>query len=234
MFNNNFSNNFYPYYNFPYGQNGPNQNCNKQNIINKILYDPDNYFCFDCHQRMNALNYCDLKNAVFLCYNCCIQHLNMPKEISEVKMGNVAYLDEKYLLPLYHGGNRNLWNFITFQYPLLEKLKIRRIYSNKAMDYYRKLLQSKINNTPKPKLPSKFEAYDSIYKEIIFPENEDGYSSLRNSVEEEKRNDLFIDNIYNGFSSQNKYGGNEDEKIWRQDEKKDIKKIRNVLFKNKK
>ena len=216
MFNNNmYFNNFYPFNNYPYGQNWPYQNYNNPNIINKILSDSYNYICFDCCKRINELKYFDLKNAVFLCYNCSIQHLNMPKEISEIMIVDIRYLNENYLLPLYHGGNRNLLTFISTHFPLVEKIEKRKIYTNIFMDYYRKLLQSKVYNLPEPNLPSKFEVYDSIYMDIINSGNESSYNSFRNNKEEEKNNDKRICNNIEDIKNDQ----NEEKKV-------------NALFKN--
>ena len=229
MFSNNiFNNHFFPHNNYSYGQNKIYQNDNRSTIIKKLLNDENNYVCFDCHKKVNGLKYFDLKNAIFLCYNCSIQHLNMPKEISEIMAEDIQNLDKKYLLPLYYGGNKNLIIFIRTYFPLLEKMEIRNMYSTVAMDYYRKLIKSKICNMPEPYLPRKFEGYNSIYRNIVNPANEIRYNNFRNNVEEEKNNDFYRNNNFNRNISQNKYRQNKDEKIFKKDvdddiEMKDIK-----------
>ena len=223
MFSNNlYNNHFFPHNNYSYGQSKTYQNDNRSIIINKLLNDENNYICFDCHKQANGLKYFDLKNAIFLCYNCSIQHLNMPKEISEIMTGDIRNLDEKYLLPLYYGGNKNLILFIRRYFPLLEKMEIRNMYSTVAMDYYRKLIKAKICNMPEPYLPRKFEGYNSIYRNIVNPANEFGYNNLRNNFEEEKNNDLYGNNIFNNNISQNKFRQNEDENICNKDKDDDI------------
>lgn len=135
------------------------------NIPQRILTEKANYVCFDCGRQMNELNYFDLKNAIFLCYNCALQHQKYPKEISEVVTGNIRTLDQSYLMPLYYGGNKTLIDFIRNNYPLLEKKGRKNIYTSKALDYYRKLIQSKINNIREPIKPSILDGYNSIYDE---------------------------------------------------------------------
>ena len=216
MFFNNLFNDFSPFSNNSYRYSRPETRYpsdNRSIIVRKLLNDEYNYMCFDCRRQINELKYFDLKNGTFLCYNCAIQHSTIPKEISEVLTGDIRKLDERYLLPLYYGGNRNLIEFIRRYYPLLEKMEIKNIYSTKAMDYYRKLIRSKVYNEPEPYLPRKLEGYNSIYKKTVSPTNEHNYNNInkknRLNEEEEKNNDLFRSTIFgdNFFNRKN----NEDE-----------------------
>jgi len=134
-------------------------------MCQKILSEKSNYNCFDCGRLLNELNYFDLKNAIFLCYNCALQHQKYPKEISEVVTGNIRTLDHSYLIPLYYGGNKNLIDFIRNNYPLLEKKGRKNIYTSRALDYYRKSIWAKINNQREPCKPSILDGYNSIYSE---------------------------------------------------------------------
>jgi hypothetical protein len=134
-------------------------------MCQKILSDKSNYLCFDCGCQLNELNYFDLKNAIFLCYNCALQHQKYPKEISEVVTGNIRTLDHSYLIPLYYGGNKSLIDFIRNNYPLLEKKGRKNIYTSRALDYYRKLIWAKVNNQREPCKPSILDGYNSIYSE---------------------------------------------------------------------
>ena len=192
MYFNNLFNNFPYFSNYSYPQCRPESSYSIDNtsiIINKLLRDENNYYCFDCHRKTNGIKYFDIKNAIFLCYNCAVQHSNMPKEITEVMTGDIHKLDERYLLLLYYGGNQNLINFIKRNFPLLEKMDKRKIYSTKAMDYYRKLIRSKAYNEPEPYLPRRLEGYNSIFNNVIDPANEGAYKNHRN--EEEKNNDVY-------------------------------------------
>ena len=171
MYFNNLFNNFFPFrnsYSFrpQSAQQVPYQEDKRYpNISQKILSEHSNYFCFDCGRQLNELNYFDLKNAIFLCYNCAIQHQKYPKEISEVVTGNLKALNQNYLMPLYYGGNKNLIDFIRSNYPLLEKKGRKNIYTTKALDYYRKLIYAKINNLREPCKPRILDGYNSIYSE---------------------------------------------------------------------
>ena len=170
MYFNNLFNDFFPFrnsYSFrpqtanqsPYQEEQRNPNI----IPQKILSDRSNYICFDCGRQINELNYFDLKNAIFLCYNCALQHQKYPKEISEVVTGNIRNLEHSYLMPLYFGGNKSLIDFIRNNYPLLEKKGRKNIYTSRALDYYRKLIRAKINNLREPLKPSLLDGYNSIY-----------------------------------------------------------------------
>ena len=171
MYFNNLFNNFFPFRNsYSFRPQSAQQthyedDIRSINIIQKILSERTNYFCFDCGRQINELNYFDLKNAIFLCYNCAIQHQKYPKEISEVVTGNLKALNQNYLMPLYYGGNKNLIDFIRSNYPLLEKKGIKNIYTTKALDYYRKLIYAKINNLREPCKPRILDGYNSIYSE---------------------------------------------------------------------
>ena len=171
MYFNNLFNNFFPFRNsYSFRPQSAQQthyedDIRSINIIQKILSERTNYFCFDCGRQINELNYFDLKNAIFLCYNCAIQHQKYPKEISEVVTGNLKALNQSYLMSLYYGGNKNLIDFIRSNYPLLEKKGIKNIYTTKALDYYRKLIYAKINNLREPCKPRILDGYNSIYSE---------------------------------------------------------------------
>ena len=174
MYFNNIFNDFFPFrnsYSFRPQTAYPTQyqeETRNPNIImsQKILSEKSNFTCFDCCRPMNELNYFDLKNGIFLCYNCALQHQKYPKEISEVVTGNIRNLDQRYLMPLYFGGNKNLIDFIRNNYPLLEKKGRKNIYTTRALDYYRKLIWSKINNQREPSKPTILDGYNSIYSEI--------------------------------------------------------------------
>ena len=171
MYFNNLFNNFFPFRNsYSFRPQSAQQthyedDIRSINIIQKILSERTNYFGFDCGRQINELNYFDLKNAIFLCYNCAIQHQKYPKEISEVVTGNLKALNQNYLMPLYYGGNKNLIDFIRSNYPLLEKKGRKNIYTTKALDYYRKLIYAKINNLREPCKPRILDGYNSIYSE---------------------------------------------------------------------
>jgi hypothetical protein len=171
MYFNNLFNNFFPFRNsYSFRPQSAQQthyedDIRSINIIQKILSERTNYFCFDCGRQINELNYFDLKNAIFLCYNCAIQHQKYPKEISEVVTGNLKALNQSYLMSLYYGGNKNLIDFIRSNYPLLEKKGRKNIYTTKALDYYRKLIYAKINNFREPCKPRILDGYNSIYSE---------------------------------------------------------------------
>ena len=223
MFFNNLFNNYSPFNNFsnfPYRSYPRPEtaypNDNRSVILNKLINDENNYICFDCHRQTNGIKYYDIRNAIFICYNCAIQHTHLPKEVSEVITGDIRTLEEKYLLILYYGGNKNLIEFIRRYYPLLEKMERYKMYSTKAMDYYRKLILAKTYNEPEPYMPRKLEGYNSIFKNSINPANENNYNNIRNNrammdTEEEKNNDLYNSSCFRGnpfgrYKTKNKNG----------------------------
>ena len=206
--NNNYSpfSNFSNYYNYPYRGQEQEPAYRKPNdttsiIIHRILNDANNYTCFDCHKQINCLKYFDIKNAIFLCYNCAIQHSRYPRDVTEVMFGDIRDLEEHILYLLYYGGNKNLADFMKRYYPLLEKMEKKNMYSTIAMDYYRKLIKSKINNEREPYMPRKLEGYNSIFRKGFNPANENENENVNNF---EDQNNKKNNGLYNSMFNRNK------------------------------
>ena len=168
MFFDNLFSDFNPFSSYTYRQprrkdplSYPVDNCTI--ILRKLFNDEYNYMCFDCHCETSSLDYFDVKNGVFLCYTCAQKHTQLPKEVSLVMTGNIRNLEEKDLLLLYYGGNKNLIEFIRRHFPLLENMQKKEMYCSKAMDYYRKLLRSKAFDEEEPEMPGKKKGYKSIF-----------------------------------------------------------------------
>jgi len=209
MFFDDLFNDYDPFNAYSYRQSRPQtstlfRNDNRSIILRKLLNDEYNYICFDCHREINDLDYFDLKNGIFLCYNCAQQHAKLPKEISQPMTGNIRSLEEKDLLILYYGGNQNLFEFIRRHYPLLENMNINNMYSTKAMDYYRKLLRSKAYDEQEPEMPGKKSAYNSIFQKKINPTRENkNHKNIRDyrtnenlDRDEERDRDIFSSTFF--------------------------------------
>ena len=184
MFFDNLFDNYNPFGTYSFRQPRPQTSTyyreeKKSIVLREILNDEYNYMCFDCHRELRDLDYFDLMNGVFLCYNCAQHHAKLSKEITKPMTGRIRTLDEKDLLILYYGGNKNLLEFIRRNYPLLENKQAKEMYSTKAMDYYRKLLRSKAYNEPEPEMPSKKIAYSSIFQKKINPATEKKQNNLK-------------------------------------------------------
>ena len=136
---------------------------NNNNIIKKLYNDYMNYICFDCHKKNKNLEFIDIKNGIFLCNNCAKKHYNFPKEISEIINQNIREINEENLKILYYSGNKKLFEFVSEEFPQLEKMKIGKMYKTKAMEYYRQLIKSEAFDLIEPKKPNKNEGYISIY-----------------------------------------------------------------------
>ena len=202
LFNNLFNNSspFSNYSNYLY-RNRPKQETFYRNdtrtiIINKLLNDDNNYFCFDCHKKTNIIKYYDIKNAIFLCYNCALNHNHLSNDIAEVMTGDIRILEEKYLLLLYYGGNKNLNDFIRIYFPLLERMDKNNMYATKAMDYYRKLIRAKAYNEQEPCMPRKLEGYNSIFRNKINQGIDYSNNNRRNNHSEMMDIDNDNNNLY--------------------------------------
>ena len=180
----NLFNDFNPYGTYTYRQPRRQEfplfeDDNRSIIIRNLQEDEYNYICFDCHREMDNLNYFDLKNGIFLCYNCAQQHAKLSKEITQPMTGNIKSLDEKELLLLYYGGNKNLLEFIRNHFPLLENMNKKDMYATKAMDYYRKLIRAKAYDEREPDMPGKKKGYTSIFQKKVSPAREQRKKNIR-------------------------------------------------------
>ncbi len=202
MFFDNLFDDFNPFGTYSYRQQRPQtesifRNNNSSIILRKLVNDEYNYMCFDCHRELDDLDYFDLKNGIFLCCNCAQQHARLSKEITQPMTGKIRALDEKDLLILYYGGNKNLYDFIKRHYPLLENMQIKEKYATKAMDYYRKLLRSKIYDESEPNMPGKKKAYTSIFQKKASPAREPKNKNIRQRRIEETERENDEDDINN-------------------------------------
>ena len=208
---------------------------NRSIILRKLLNDEYNYICFDCHCEINSLDYFDVKNGTFLCYSCAQRHTQLPKEVSQVMTGNIRNMEEKDLLILYYGGNKNLIDFIRRHFLLLENMQPRVMYCSKAMDYYRKLLRSKAFDEDEPDMPGKKKGYKSIFfNKVNNPSpSKENQRETRNTYEtrqrqreneennEENNNDYDNDNIFSStFFGDDLFGRNRRNQRRRNEENK--------------
>ena len=226
MFFDNFFNDYNPFNAYSYRQPRPQTSTLYRNdqhsiILRKLLNDDYNYMCFDCHREARELNYFDLKNGIFLCYNCAQQHAKLPKEISQPMTGNIRALEDKDLLILYYGGNKNLLDFIRRHYPHLESMNINTKYSTLAMDYYRKLLRSKAYNEPEPEMPGKRKAYNSIYQKKVSPAREnEAHRNIRERDTKYEEPDNIFNSTFFGDDLFNRNKWNQREKERKEEEDK--------------
>ena len=243
MFFDNLFDDFNPFGTYSYRQQRPRtesifRNNNSSIILRKLVNDEYNYMCFDCHREINDLDYFDLKNGIFLCYNCAQQHAKLPKEITQPMRGNISSLEENDLLILYYGGNKNLFDFIRRHFPLLENMKPKEMYSTKAMEYYRKLLRAKAYDEPEPDLPGKKKAYNSIYQKKISPTTERKQNNIRDRRtigpfdRDEDRDNIFNctffgDDLFNRNKQNKRKNYNDDEDNYLRAEPADINKNEN-------
>ena len=135
-------------------------NIIKKRKIKVLLKDPRNNECFECTNY--APEYISLNNGIFLCENCIINHLNLPKSISNIIKNNLNNLSLNDIQYLCCGGNQKLKNFINTEYPNLKKLSPEYLYQTYAMDYYRRWLEYLIEGGIKPIKPDMDKAYELI------------------------------------------------------------------------
>ena len=244
MFFDNLFDDFNPFGTYTYRQPRPQtasmfKNDNKSIILRKLVNDEYNYMCFDCHKEISDLEYFDLKNGIFLCPNCAQQHAKFSKEITQPMTGSINSLEEKDLLLLYYGGNKNLLDFIRRHFPLLENMQPKEMYATKAMDYYRKLIRSKAYDEPEPGMPGKKKGYHSILQKSPATERKPKQNNIRDRRtigpfdRDEDRDNIFSstffgDDLFNrNKQNQRKRTFNDEEDNYLRTEPADINKHEN-------
>ena len=76
-------------------------------------------------------------------------------------------------------------------------MQIKEKYATKAMDYYRKLLRSKIYDESEPNMPGKKKAYTSIFQKKASPAKEPKNKNIRQRRIEETERENDEDDINN-------------------------------------
>ena len=152
-------------------------------LLKEILSDELNYVCFDCHRNLYRPQNFSINNGIILCNNCALNHSNFPKFISIIKHCNIEELTNEELMLLYYGGNRKLDEFIEYEYPKLQHMKINIMYKTEALEYYRQNLRSLAFGEPKSEKPNEHDAY-KYNKKIL-------------KIEEDKEKEFFGDNYNN-------------------------------------
>ena len=176
-------------------------NILKKRKIKILLKEAKNNECFECSSSFPK--YISLNNGIFICKDCAKNHLNFPKEISDIIKNDLNNLTLKNIQYLCCGGNRKLAEFINMEYPNLKKLSPNYFYQTYAMDYYRKYLIYLIEGGQRPVKPNKDKAYELIKKDY-------SYSNILNltlKVNEKKNltnnNSFNINNISENISQIN-------------------------------
>ena len=89
----------------------------KKQIIKEILCDKYNKNCFDCNKG-NPENI-SLFNGIFICNECAKDiHSKLNKNISFLIDKDLNKLSLKGIMYLYHGGNKKLYDFVNYEYPI--------------------------------------------------------------------------------------------------------------------
>ena len=132
----------------------------KAKMIESIQSDDINNVCFEC--GINDPEYISINNAVFICKECVQDHFDFPHEISQIIINDLQSLNNNELKKLYLGGNKNLIEFINFDFPRLKQFPPNILYKTRAVDYYRKRLQFFVQGGIRPLKPILEYAYQMV------------------------------------------------------------------------
>ena len=166
----------------------------KEKKIVEINQEDSNKKCFDC----DSLNpqYISLYNAIFICQRCVNNlHRIFNSNISLILDNDLHKLSVKDIQYLYYGGNKTLFDFINYEFPILKSIDRNKLYITKGMDYYRRWLKFLIDDGEKPIKPSLEECSQLITDIVKKKINDKKVNKNRN-----KQNIInidFINNYYN-------------------------------------
>ena len=161
----------------------------KEQIIKEIIREKHNKRCFDC-QKLNP-DFISLYNGIFICKECAgIIHSKLNSDINLIINNDMEKLSLKGIKYLYFGGNKKLYDFINYEYPLLKSINKNKFYLTKAMYYYRRWLKYLVNGKNKPLKPSYEECYKVYLKDNKVSNNE---------IETKKRKNNMNINIINKY-----------------------------------
>ena len=130
----------------------------KEMKIKQILKDKYNKKCFDC--KIGNPDNISLFNGIFICNNCTKNiHNKLNSNISLITENDLYKLSLKGIQYLYFGGNKKLFDFVNYEYPILKSINKKKFYMTKAMYYYRRWLKYLVNGGNKPLKPPYEECY---------------------------------------------------------------------------
>ena len=129
--------------------------------ICSILNEKLNNNCFDCGKK--DPKFISINNGIFICENCCGIHKKFPKNVSILIENNLESLEDELIGYLFHGGNKKLKDFLSYDFPPLEKIDREKLYITKGMEFYRKKLCYLVEGGLKPIRPDLNEATQYQY-----------------------------------------------------------------------
>ena len=147
-------------------------------MIHEIERDNLNLICVQC--GANLPEFISINNGVFICKNCAIFHLSLPKEISNVIKNDYKELTFHEIKYIYFGGNKRLIEFIENEYPKLKLLPPPQLFKTRVMQYYRKRLKNIVkgiedNTLQKPMIQFAYQLIDDIKgndNDLVFNNNQ--------------------------------------------------------------
>ena len=113
--------------------------------FDELLKDPDNQRCFDCNKQPTQWASCN--NAVYLCIECSGNHRSYGVNVSYVRSLTLDHWNDNQIEIMKCGGNKNLQELLDIYE--IDKTKVDKdiLYNSKLLDFYRKYLKTKVNNS---------------------------------------------------------------------------------------
>ena len=161
--------------------------------------------CFDCETQ--PAHWADLKNGIFLCFNCAEEHKKYNTATNSIKSITLDKFSKNQLYIMKIGGNKKLSDFLKTHPPPQEIDKFS-LYNSKLLNYYRQKLKAEANEELfMEQIPCKDDYWESMHNNDensnIFTNKETSYSENENSIYcidmiELPQNSIIIDeDLYN-------------------------------------
>ena len=182
--------------------------------ITELMKLKENRRCFDCNVK--SCQWASINNGLFLCTNCSGIHRGLGVDKSYIRSILWDNWTENQLEFMKRGGNKSLKEFLN-DYPYdKEHITPEIFYNSKIMDYYRKLLKSKVEKKELDLIPPlKDEAFDIVENININKINNFsscGSEEQKNSEINNTNNNFYFSYIQNGFNSFKEFVGKNYEK----------------------
>ena len=134
-------------------------------MLQEIERDNLNSVCVEC--GANLPEFISINNGVYICKNCAMFHLTLPKEISKIIRNDNKELTFHEIKYIYFGGNKRLLEFIENEYPKLKLFSPATLFKTRVMQYYRKRLKNLVkgiedNTLQKPMMQFAYQLIDDI------------------------------------------------------------------------
>jgi hypothetical protein len=154
-----------------------------------LLKDEENLACFDCGKT--PAQWASVNNAIYLCLSCAGEHRGLGVAVSYVRSITIDTWNDNQINMMKNGGNKALRELLDVYQIDRFKIDKQLLYNSRLLDFYRKLLKSKVNRESLDKVPpGKDEALKGLNVEVGINQISDSnkYASVTNKGTKQNTN----------------------------------------------